>query len=178
MQIHLDSERLARAKRAFTTRNVPASVLHSVTAAFTPRAGDLVLARVVEVGAHKQVELPTSRKATLFAGDEVILAYGNRYAPDQFEAYVPDDLDLCDLAAGGGIEAVSLKLAHHLAGEVVVRIANRYEAYVLAHGAERLTPAGIRGEQRRAYGLGDRLRQPWAGDDRMRRQRIGPGDDA
>lgn len=105
MQIQLNSERLARAKRAFTTRNVPQSSLHSVTSSFAPRAGDLVLARVVEVGAHKQVELPTSRKATLFTGDEVILAYGNRYAPDQFEAYVPDDLDLCDLAAGGGIAA-------------------------------------------------------------------------
>ena len=39
----------------------------------------------------------------MFAGDEVVLAYGNRYAPDQFEAYVPEDLGECHLAAAGGI---------------------------------------------------------------------------
>lgn len=105
MQIRIDAERLANTKRAFTTRNVPAAALHSISGAMKPQAGDLVLARITEIGAHKQVELPTSRKSTLFVGDEVILAYGNRYAPDQFEAYIPDDLGPCDLAAGGGIAA-------------------------------------------------------------------------
>lgn len=105
MQIRVDAGRLAKAKRAFTTRNVSTSALHTISGSMTPQAGDLVLARVTEIGSHRQVELPTSRKATLFVGDEVILAYGNRYAPDQFEAFVPDDLGPCDLAAGGGIAA-------------------------------------------------------------------------
>lgn len=103
MQNRIDAERLARAKRAFSTRNVPIRSLRSVCASRIPHAGDVVLARVISVGAHETVELPTSRKARIFPGDEVVLAYGNRYAPDQFEAYVPDDLGPCELAAGGGI---------------------------------------------------------------------------
>lgn len=65
---------------------------------------------MTELGQHKTVELPTSRKATLFTGDEVILAFGNRYAPDQFEAFVPGDLGPCEMVAGGGIAGrVALK---------------------------------------------------------------------
>ena len=39
----------------------------------------------------------------MLPGDEIIVCYGNRYAPDQFEALVSDDLGLCDLVASGGI---------------------------------------------------------------------------
>lgn len=106
MYLSTNASRIAAAKRAFSTRNVSESALSTgVCNNRKPVAGDLVLARVLELGAHRQLELPTSRKAKLFVGDEVILAFGNRYAPDQFEAYVPDDLGPCDLAAGGGIAA-------------------------------------------------------------------------
>jgi hypothetical protein len=37
--------------------------------------------------------------------DAIIVAYGHRYAPDQFEAYVPEDLGPCHLVAGGGVAA-------------------------------------------------------------------------
>lgn len=104
MLIPIDAERISRAKRAFSTRNVPSTDLSCVEFSdLAPKAGDLVLARVLEIGQHKTVELPTSRKATLFRGDEVVLAYGNRYAPDQFEAFVPHDLGPCEMVAGGGI---------------------------------------------------------------------------
>ncbi len=104
MTIAVGADRLARAKRGFTTRNVPPSAMTRVSAApRAPQAGDLVLARVTEIGQHRTVELPTSRKATLFQGDEVVLAYGNRYAPDQFEALVPEDLGPCHMAAAGGV---------------------------------------------------------------------------
>lgn len=42
---------------------------------------------------------------SLFVGDEIVVAYGHRYAPGQFEALVPADLGPCHLAAGGGIAA-------------------------------------------------------------------------
>ena len=103
MTTPISADRLLNAKRAFTTRNVQTDALRAVSVDVTPRAGDVVLARILEVGAHQRLELPTSRKALLFPGDEVILAYGNRYAPDQFEAYVPEDLSECHLAAAGGV---------------------------------------------------------------------------
>ncbi len=100
----LDLNRLHRAKRAFTTRRIPVTDLRALSRSNTPpRAGDVVLARVEEVGRLGRIELTTGRKATLYEGDEIILAYGNRYAPDAYEAEVPGDIGPCDLAAGGGI---------------------------------------------------------------------------
>jgi hypothetical protein len=96
--------RLAGAKRAYTTRHVPMEDLAGLLAGpdVAPRAGDLVLARVQRVGKHAALELAHSRRATMFVGDEVLVAYAARYAPDQFLAEVPCDLGPCHLAASGG----------------------------------------------------------------------------
>ena len=98
---------LANAKFAYTTRNVDLDQLAGLLAGDkVPRAGDLVLARVESIGHHKRLERPDGRRATLFPGDEIVVAYGNRYAPDQFEAEVPGSLAPCDLVAAGGVAAV------------------------------------------------------------------------
>ena len=101
------ARRLAAAKRAFTTRHVPlesmAGLLDDTQA--VPRSGDLVLARVNKLGKHAALELTQSRRSTMFVGDEVVVAYAARYAPDQFLAEVPPDLGPCHLAASGGVAA-------------------------------------------------------------------------
>ncbi|WP_292514489.1 hypothetical protein [Mesorhizobium sp.] len=100
----LDCERIAKAKRAFTTRRIPAERMRMLLSPpAEPKAGDLVLARIEALGHHKSVELPSGRKAALAATDEIVLAYGNRYAPDQFEAIVPRDLGPCHMVAAGGV---------------------------------------------------------------------------
>jgi hypothetical protein len=96
-------DRLSRAKRAFSTRRAPSSALRAVRSDLAPVPGDLVLARIDAIGQHERLELTDSRKAILFEGDEIIVAYGARYAPDQFEAEAPGDLGACALVAGGGI---------------------------------------------------------------------------
>lgn len=68
-----------------------------------PSPGDVVLARVEELGKHTRLESPHSRRQTLFVGDELLVAYGHRYAPDQFEAEVPSDLREAHLVAAGGL---------------------------------------------------------------------------
>lgn len=98
--------RLAAAKRAFTTRNVDLdAAARIVRSGRRPQAGDVILARVVSLGQHRRIENVHGRRGDLYVGDEIIVAYGNRYAPDQFEAYVPDDLGPCHLVAGGGVAA-------------------------------------------------------------------------
>ncbi len=102
----LGAERLARAKRAFTVRRVPTGDMQRLLSGpLAPQPGDLVLARVERVGQHNGLQLPNGRRATLFVGNEIVVVYGNRYAPDQYEATVPTDLEPCDLIAGGGIAA-------------------------------------------------------------------------
>jgi hypothetical protein len=95
-------------KRAYTTRHVPVGSLRGLLtdAQAVPRAGDLLLARVQRIGKHAQLELTDSCRSTLFVGDEVVVACAARYAPDQFEAYVPESLGACHLAAAGGVAAV------------------------------------------------------------------------
>ncbi|MFI6011108.1 DUF1611 domain-containing protein [Streptomyces sp. NPDC051243] len=68
-----------------------------------PRAGDLVLCRVTEIGQHRFLGQVDGKRNRLFVGDTIVVAYGARYAPDQFESEVPGDLGPCDLVAGGGI---------------------------------------------------------------------------
>ncbi|HVB67068.1 MAG TPA: hypothetical protein VNE67_04320 [Acetobacteraceae bacterium] len=99
----ISNDRIARAKRAYTTRHVPPDKMRRLLNGVCPAAGDLVLARVARLGQHEHIERPDGRRARMWEGDEIIVAYGNRYAPDQFEAYVPDDLDPCHLVAGGGV---------------------------------------------------------------------------
>ena len=104
----LDPGRLASAKRAFTTRTVhplssPREWTWSLVDGVRPEAGDLVLAKVTEIRQHGWLERPDGRRATMYVDDEIVVAYGARYAPDAFEGVVPDDLSPCDLLAGGGI---------------------------------------------------------------------------
>lgn len=102
----LHRNRINNAKRAFSTRRMPVDAAKTLLSKDSkPRSGDLVLACVKKLGQHKRIELPTGRRASLFVGDEIVLSYGNRYAPDQFEAYVPEDLGQCHMVAAGGIAA-------------------------------------------------------------------------
>lgn len=98
-------QRALAAKRAYTTRRVPLTAMTRLTfgEGVQPRAGDLMLARVMRIGKHAHLEGTDSRRAALFVGDEVIVACGARYAPDQFYAQLPTSLGRCQLAAGGGV---------------------------------------------------------------------------
>ncbi len=98
--------RLQRARAAFTTRRVDfsqAAVLKR--RGIVPAPGDLLLAEVISIGQHPRLENHAGRRGQLYPGDEIVVAYGNRYAPDQFEALVPAQLSACHLAAGGGVAA-------------------------------------------------------------------------
>ncbi len=105
--VPLLQRRLAGAKRAYTARHFTEfSAAHLLDdKSLAPRSGDLVLARVDKLGKHAQLEQSNGRKSTLFVGDEIVVAYAARYAPDQFEAHVPGDLSPCQLVAGGGVAA-------------------------------------------------------------------------
>ncbi len=118
--------RLERAKWAYTTRRInQQQSMQLLLGPVSPEAGDLVLARVEELGQHKRLELVSSRRATLFEGDEIVVVYGNRYAPDQFEGIVPDHLGACRLVAAGGVAA---------------RLLNRHDK---VKSATRITPLGL-----------------------------------
>ncbi|MBA3528535.1 MAG: DUF1611 domain-containing protein [Propionibacteriaceae bacterium] len=77
------------------------------------------MAVVERLGHHTRLELPSGRKATLHIGDEIIVAYADRYAPDQYEANVPINLGITQLVASGGVAS------HVLSRHESLRLATR-----------------------------------------------------
>jgi hypothetical protein len=117
----LPPRRLERVKFAYTTRHVSRGGIGGLLIGeLRPRAGDLALVRVDELGQHKRLELVDGRRSILFPGDEIVVCYGNRYAPDQFEAEVPGDLGPCHLVAAGGVAARELSRHVRMAAATAV----------------------------------------------------------
>ncbi len=114
----ISQERLLSAKLAYTPRNLQFDSVVTLLQGgdVIPNAGDMMLARVTKIGQHDELELAQGRRTALFAGDEIIVCYGNRYATDQFEAHVPTHLESCDLVASSGI--AGLISYHHAMGKV------------------------------------------------------------
>jgi molybdopterin-guanine dinucleotide biosynthesis protein len=92
-------------KASFVTRRADVGDAAALVRDRTPQAGDLLLARVDKLGQLTRLQLAGGRRAQLYPGDRLLLCYGNRYAPDQFEAEVPGNLDSCHLITAGGVAA-------------------------------------------------------------------------
>jgi hypothetical protein len=104
MTILLSEETKAYMKVAYIARRVPRAALHTQLAVpSNPSSGDVVLARVEKIGKNTTLELVEGRRCTLHEGDLAVLAFGNRYATLQFEAYARSDGDRCDLLSMGGL---------------------------------------------------------------------------
>ncbi len=105
----IDRARIQDAKFAYSTARIDRSSIRTLLQGqWKPRAGDLLLARIVDLEQDKQLDLPSGRKSHLFVGEEVVVCYGNTYVPEQFEAVVPHSLEVCSLVASGGIAAKML----------------------------------------------------------------------
>lgn len=100
----LDPQRVAALKPSFAIRRVDrADIRHLDEQAVDLQPGDVVIARVTTIGQHAHLERPDGRRAKLFPGDEILVACGARYAPDQFEADCPGAVGAAELVAAGGI---------------------------------------------------------------------------
>jgi hypothetical protein len=105
----LQNGELKSVKKAFSTRRVALESAYTlISGALRPRTGDIVLARIDRLHYQRRLELENGRKALLCEGDHIIVAYGDRYATDQFESEVPLDLGPTHLVATGGIASKAL----------------------------------------------------------------------
>lgn len=94
---------LSAAKWCFASRRIDPKLAsglnHDLKAA---KPGDMILGRVISIGNHRRIQLPSGRPSMLYPGDLVVLPCGARYAPDQFEGLAEIDPNGCDMLAGGG----------------------------------------------------------------------------
>ncbi len=58
---------------------------------YVPKAGDVAIFKVLELGKHTSLQGENGNNLYIFPGDYVMAAFGNRYATDQFEGYVPKE---------------------------------------------------------------------------------------
>lgn len=92
-------------KFAFLTHPVGLTTMAGVKPlARAPRIGDLVLTELIRLGHHTRIEDRVGRSCDIFPGDQIVAAFGNRYATDQFEGYVPQEpVSECHLMSIGGV---------------------------------------------------------------------------
>lgn len=96
-----------RIKKAFTCKNVEHFFLNEPLAdAHVPQIGDVAVFKVIKANGGYVLD-ENSQSRTLFEGDLVMLAFGNRYATSQLEGYVPESpTRMCSLIGRGGVAGV------------------------------------------------------------------------
>jgi hypothetical protein len=95
---------ISAAKWGYVTRRiVERSEVTLGDTATQARLGDFVFAEVAHLGEHEFLEDVHGRRVRLYPGDIVIGAYGNRYATDFYEGYVPQSGDEVHLLTSGGL---------------------------------------------------------------------------
>ncbi len=90
-----------------------------------PKAGDLALVRVEDIGSHERITTHDNQRLRIYPGDLIVGVFGNRYATDAFEGEVLDTQDLSILTAGGMIGTV---LSRHRSTQRPTRV--RFMGYV------------------------------------------------
>lgn len=93
-----------KAKYTLITRNLKKSIsgFREING-IAPQVGDVVLAEVVSIGRHKQLEGTTGHRLRLYPGDLICGAFGNRYAADHYEGYVSKPSEPVHILSNSGV---------------------------------------------------------------------------
>jgi hypothetical protein len=94
-------------KKALTCSNIHSYTLDAgLIPTYVPKIGDVAIFRVLQANNGYIMDVE-KRACQLFDGDYVMLAFGNRYATNQYEGYVPESpARQCHLLGRGGVAGV------------------------------------------------------------------------
>jgi hypothetical protein len=71
-----------------------------------PELGDVIYGEIARIGQHQTVESKNGRIRKIYSGDRLVFSFGNRYAPDYYEAIIPDKFKKeVDMIARSGVVA-------------------------------------------------------------------------
>lgn len=99
-----------RIKKTYICKQVENWKLQTeISAEYHPRVGDVGIFEVLHIGKHQQVQGDSKRNIRIVEGDQIMAAFGTRYATAQFEGYIPENVDreLHILGAGGTIGVIA-----------------------------------------------------------------------
>jgi len=95
-----------RIKKTYICKQVDKWALQTnIPTQYKPQVGDVGVFEVLHIGKHHSVQSDSKRNVTIVEGDQIMAAFGTRYATAQFEGYVPENVsgELHILGAGGTI---------------------------------------------------------------------------
>jgi hypothetical protein len=82
---------ITRIKKAISCKQVTKFKLDKEKASYyIPKAGDVAVFEVKTIGKHIAIQSDALRNMTILPGDQIMAAFGSRYATEQFEGYIPD----------------------------------------------------------------------------------------
>jgi hypothetical protein len=82
---------------------------------YKAKVGDVAVFEILELGKHKQIQSEYRRTMAIIPGDLVMAAFGNRYATNQFEGYVPESLGgILHVLGSGGIVGTVKSMHYNL----------------------------------------------------------------
>ncbi len=87
----------------------------TITKNYQPIAGDVAIFEVVSIGSLNAIQDYQGRNCYIFEGDKIMLTFGNRYASNQFEGYIPENYQMeYDLIGKGGVAGIVVSMYHKL----------------------------------------------------------------
>lgn len=92
-------------KKSIITKSIDEYWIDStINKSHKPKAGDVALFRVLEIGKHKAIQGEKGTNHYIFEGDQILCVFGTRYASEQFEGYVPEGYqEAYDIIGQGGV---------------------------------------------------------------------------
>lgn len=92
-------------KRTLVAKGIESyTVNESLVKTYLPKAGDLALFKVIEIGKHRNAQGDQGRNVAIFPGDYLVAAFADRYATSQYEGYVPKvHSDYYHIIGAGGV---------------------------------------------------------------------------
>ncbi len=102
-------------KSSITCKGISVSKIDgSMNNTYVPHAGDVAVFEVLSIGKHDSIQSVTGHNIYLFEGDRFMGVFGNRYATEQFEGYVPDEPTLeMDILGKGGVVGVMVSMHYN-----------------------------------------------------------------
>lgn len=97
----------------------------SIIRQYQPKSGDLAVFEVLELGKHPSIQGLNGNNTYIFPGDTIMMAFGNRYATEQFEGYIPRGYreEYHILGKGGAVGVVaSMHYKMELRGPTTLRL--------------------------------------------------------
>jgi len=80
-----------RIKKANICKNVDSTTVNKeIKKTYVPRAGDVAIFKVKEIGKHTRIQTFNGNNRYILPGDLIMAAFGNRYATEQMEGFVPN----------------------------------------------------------------------------------------